>query len=348
MTEHKENQHHEPPHEEQKKREEVEIKPSKINFWAISTVILAILLIASFMMNGSATGKGITSTEAGTKVLTNVNKYFMQEGSANLSGKTTEESGLYKVGLNINNQEVFVYITKDGKSLVLPNGIVEIAQLEASQPSTDTTNQPVEDQIPKSDKPIVELFVMSFCPYGVKAENTIMPILESLKDKINFKVRFIVNVGGEKIENVDSLHGINEAKEDARQVIIMRDYPTKFYDYLKEIDNNCYSVSSDAAKLDTCWKAAAKKLGMDTAKIETAAYAKEGTDLLKADEVITQQFAISGSPTLMINGAKSSAIYSGTAATQAAICAAFNTAPAECGTAVAAGDSSTVPAGSCA
>jgi len=196
-------------------------------------------------------------------------------------------------------------------------------------------------------KPKVELFVMGFCPYGVQAENNILPVVEALGDNIDFKIRFIVNVNGEKIENVNSLHGINEAKEDARQAIIMRDYPDQFYAYLTEINNNCYSLSRDATKLDECWKNAATGLGMDINKIETAAYGKEGTDLLKADEAITQQLAISSSPTLMINDVKSDAIYSGTEATQQAICAVFSTAPSACGTQISAPAAGSQPSGSC-
>ena len=196
-------------------------------------------------------------------------------------------------------------------------------------------------------KPKVELFVMGFCPYGVLAENNILPVVEALGDSIDFKIRFIVNVNGESIENVDSLHGINEAKEDARQAIIMRDYPDQFYAYLTEINNKCYSLSRDATKLDECWKNAATGLGMDINKIETAAYGKEGTDLLKADEAITQQLTVSSSPTLMINDVKSDAIYSGTEATQQAICAVFSTAPSACGTQISAPAAGSQPAGSC-
>lgn len=326
-------------------KEEIEGKPRKLNFWVISTAVLAVLLVLTFMFGTKITGNAISSQDASSTVLTTVNTYLIQDGTATLTGEVTEESGLYKVGLDYNNNEIFVYLTKDGKSLILPNGIIDIVQLK----ETSQTTEQQEESIPKTEKPSVELFVMSFCPYGVRAEDNIMPIIDLLKDKIDFKVRFIVNVNGEKIEDVSSLHGINEAKEDARQVVIMKYYPDKFYDYLKEINNNCYSVASDAAKLDECWKNAAKKLGMDVNKIETAAYGKEGTDLLKVDEALAEQFGISGSPTLTVNSVKSSAIYSGTAATQEAICSAFNTAPSECGQEASVTGAATAnqPSGSC-
>lgn len=324
-------------------KEEIEGKPRKVNFWVISTVVLAVLLVLTFFMGTKITGNAISSQEASSKVLNVVNKYLIQQGAATLTGNVTEESGLYKVGLKYNNNEISVYLTKDGKSIILPNGIIDIAQLETAS----TTNQPTQENIPKTDKPSVELFVMSFCPYGVKAENNIMPILDLLKDKIDFKINFIVNVNGNAIDDVSSLHGINEAKEDARQVVIMKYYPDKYYDYLKEFDNTCYSVATDATKLDECWKNSAKKLGMDVNKIETAAYGEEGINLLKQNQADDEKYGVSGSPTLIINGVQSSAIYSGTSATQEAICSAFNTAPSDCGTAVNSTASSTQTTGSC-
>jgi len=312
--------------------EEIEGTPRKLNFWVVSTVILAVLLAATLIFGTRVTGNAISAKDASTKVLNTINTYFAQDAGAKLSGQTTEDSGLYKVGIEYNNNELFVYLTKDGKYLILPNGIVTIAELEATK--TPTTTQPQEDTIAKTDKPSVELYVMSFCPYGVRAENNILPLIELFGDKVDFKVKFIANVNGNTIDDVQSLHGINEAKEDARQLVIMKYYPDKYYDYLKEFDNNCYSVASDAAKLEECWKNTAQKLGMDAKKIETAAYGEEGINLLKENEADTTKYDISGSPTLVINGVKSSAIYSGTAATQQAICSAFNTVPSECGTEV--------------
>lgn len=92
----------------------------------------------------------------------------------------------------------------------------------------------------KSAKPVVELFVMSYCPYGVRAENNIFALQDLFGSKIDLKVRFIVNVNGDTISQVQSLHGPKEAKEDARQLAIMQLYSDKYWSYLKEFNNVCY------------------------------------------------------------------------------------------------------------
>ena len=40
-------------------------------------------------------------------------------------------------------------------------------------------------------KPTLELFVMSYCPFGVQAEEKIIPIVKEFGDKIDFKLQFI-------------------------------------------------------------------------------------------------------------------------------------------------------------
>ena len=74
----------------------------------------------------------------------------------------------------------------------------------------------------KSARPSVELFVMSFCPYGVQAENAMGPVVDLLGSKADIKIRFIATVNGATPDTVRSLHGLSEAKEDLRQLCIMR------------------------------------------------------------------------------------------------------------------------------
>ncbi len=333
--------------ESEEKKEEIKESPKnhfditekvRGNPWILATFVCGVLaMVLLFVtLSGGITGNAISEDKIGELALNFFNnKLSSTTGTLN---SVKESSGLYEVDLDVQGEVVPLYFTKDGK--FIQQGY-ELISLEST--SSSSTEQ---EEIPKSDKPVVQLFVMSFCPYGVKAENNIFSIVNLFKDKIDFKIRYIVNVNGDTIDKVSSLHGINEAKEDARQLVIRKYYPNKFYNYLKEIDNNCSSVSSDATKLDACWKNAANKLGIDVNKIETAAYGKEGIDLLKEEEEIAGQYDVSGSPTLIINGVQSDAIYSGTSETQSAICMAFNDVPStECTTKLS--DSSTTTSGSC-
>jgi len=264
--------------------------------------------------------KAISIEEAGNKVLNTVNKNFVPQKNAILSGKPAEESGLYKVELSIENNTQSFYLTKDGEKLIFPNGSVDIAKFEEdSQKRQDVQ----KEEIPKTERPSVELFVMSLCPYGVKAEKEILPVINSFGDKVDFKMKFIVNVRGNTINEVDSLHGNEEAREDVRQAAIMKYYPDKFGSYIEKIDKNSCLISCGSVKLQDYWKKAAKELRIDVKKVESFAYGQEGMDLLRQNEADAKKYQVSGSPTLVINGITSRAIYDGPEAVKKVICSAF-------------------------
>jgi hypothetical protein len=268
--------------------------------------------------------KTISLEEATDKVVSMVKKYFVQENNATLSGKSVEESGLYKVDLSVNNNTQNFYLTKDGELLVLPGGFIDIAKFEEATKKQQETQK---EEIPKTQKPTVELFVMSLCPYGIKAEKEILPVIKLFGDKIDFKVKFIVKVKGSTINEVVSLHGNNEAMEDARQAAIMKYYPDKLQPYIEKIDKNSCLISCGAVKLEDYWKMAAKQLRIDVKKIESFAYGQEGISLLKQNETDAEKYEISASPTLVINGIKSQAIYQGAKALEQAIYSAFTNSP---------------------
>lgn len=314
--------------EEVEEAKEAKTKPKKEkNVWKVSTiamiVVLASFVVYTFTVGKPATGTGmvtLTANDAAKKAIDYINNNVVSTGAVSLIN-VTEVSGMYRIITSYQGQQIPIYISKDGTNLFLSQ------PLDTSQ--TIPKEEPETQEIEKKDKPEVNLYVMSFCPYGVQAENALKPVVDLLKGKADIKVRFIAGVGGDTIDSVSSLHGAPEAKEDLRQLCIMKYYPDKYWDYLMDMNKNCYPNYRDATTLDTCWKNAAQKLGINATNIETYAYGKEGLDLLRADEALTKQYGVSGSPTLMINGVK----YSGERSAEAfkkAICSGFTTEPSEC------------------
>lgn len=295
-----------------------------MNLWMIATLVLAVVLVVVLLKGFSITGWTVlTSQQAADKAIDYINKNLVQTGNVSLVS-VEELSGFYEVTTSYQGQKIPVYVTKDGSYLFISQ------PLNMNEEITTTTTQP--QKITKKDRPTVELFVMSFCPYGVQAETLMKPVVDLLGTKADIKVRFIVNIQGNTVDSVESLHGATEAQEDLRQVCIMKYYDQKTYwNYLMEIDNNCYGKinTRDATALDTCWKSAATKAGIDIAKIQSCSNSTEGLNLLKADEQLTDQYGVSGSPTIVINGAR----YSGARDSESfkqAICNSFTTAPSEC------------------
>ena len=147
-------------------------------------------------------------------------------------------------------------------------------------------------------KPEIELFVMSYCPYGVQAEQELLPFFETYGDTIDFKLRFIVGkeeASKEKTsEQVEftSLHGEPELIENKRQMVIAELYPDKLFDYLL----------CRADHLQEAWVNCAKEVELDVERIARAVESEKVALELVKEIQRTEELNIKGSPTLVIDG----------------------------------------------
>ncbi|MFH1420519.1 MAG: hypothetical protein ABIG30_00970 [Candidatus Aenigmatarchaeota archaeon] len=305
---------------------------SKSNSWKTASIVLVILLIVMAGLyvlsppTGFVTGASISEQQAADKAINYIKDNLVPDTVDVSLNNVTQIGNFYQVSIQLTtaqngepySQDVASFISLDG-IYFFPSGYNTAEQLPV-----ETT---VAQEIPKSAKPVVDLYVMSFCPYGMQAEDAMKPVYDLLKDKVEFNIKFIVNVNGDTLADVDSLHGPVEAAEDARQLCVAKLYPTKLWDYVSGINNNCSSKYRDSS-YDACWKAEATNLGMSVSNIESCVD-KDAVAMLKLEEADSQANSVSGSPTIFINGVS----YSGGRTSEAyklAICNAFTTAPDEC------------------
>lgn len=312
------------------------------NPWKIATVALAVSVLIILFSGGSLKTTSVSANEVGKKAIDFINNNLVQAGTQVSLVSVEESAGMYKIITSYQGQQIPVYVSKDGSYLFVSQPInmsVEIPKQTEQQTTFDA---------PDKDKPEANLFVMSFCPYGVLAEKSMKPVVDLLGAKSDIKIRFIVNVGGDTIDSVQSLHGTTEAQEDARQACIMKYYDQKtFWNYLMEIDSNCYGKidTRNASALDTCWKDAANKTQINITKIEVCSKGSEAVNLLKEDEKLANQYGVQGSPTLIINGE----VYNGARDSESfkqAICSGFTTKPSECSQTLSS-SSGSAPTGGC-
>lgn len=301
------------------------LKMKKSSLWMITSGILAVLFVVSIFtggfrggITGTVVGNVLSPKEASDKATAYINTNLLTGGQT-AKVKAVEESGnLYGMKLDIGGREFDTYITKDGK-LLFPSVIDMDAKVE--QPA-EQEEQPAE--VPKSDKPEVQLFVMSHCPYGTQAEKGIIPVVELLGDKINFDIKY-VNY---------AMHGEKEVKEQLRQYCIKTEQKDKFLPYLKcflkdgNSDTCVTEVKVDKTKLGTCEKAIDEKYGLTKTLADQASWGGRFPPFPIYDKE-NEEYSISGSPTLVINDKAVSSARS-PSAFLATICGAFNEAPKEC------------------
>lgn len=300
--------------------------------------ILFLSLVLIFLSTGCSLpkttkeAKALTPEEAKIRVTDFINNNLMQPGSEVSIKEVTEENGMYKIIVNITGgQEIISYLTKDGKKF-FPQvmDIDEVASQKAQADEADGESAAANAEIPKQDKAAAELYVMAFCPYGVQAEEALLPVFELLKDKADINIRYIASIEGDDISAVKSLHGPIEGIEDARQLCVAKNYDSAtLWKYVSEINKNCYAIYRQGDDIyKKCWQAAAKTAKADVNKIDKCVTG-EGAGLIKAEDEAATASGVSGSPTLIINGVK----YNGSRTAdgfKTAICSGFTTPPAEC------------------
>jgi glutaredoxin len=137
----------------------------------------------------------------------------------------------------------------------------------------------------------LDVFVMSQCPYGVRAIDAMKEVLPAFGNDIDFRVHYIVDEGpgGE----FRALHGPPEVAENIRQLCVMKHYP-KDYKWMEYLHCRSGNYQSDD------WKPCATG-GIDAAVIEACATGDEGKALLSDDLKLAKALDVNASPTWLAN-----------------------------------------------
>ncbi len=295
------------------------------NPWMISTFALGIFVLVLVGNFGALTGSTITGStisegDAGSAILNFIKTQTGGEGE--LIDVSEFGENLYEITVLYQGNEAPFYLTKDGEILV--QGVMPLSAIQKQTPSQQQTSV----DVPKSDKPVVELFVMSICPFGTQAEKGIIPVIELLRDKIDFNLRFVSY----------AMHGKPELDENSVQYCIQKEQSDKFLSYMKcyleknsvESWNACQDkVGLNKAKLNSCIKAMDKQFKITELFNDESTWSGGRYPQFNVDKSLNTKYGVGGSPTLIINGVQSNAGRD-SASYLAGICAAFNEVPKEC------------------
>lgn len=290
--------------------------------FALICIVLLIIVMIVMAMPGSSPGSGtiVPAQECAENTVGYVNNYLVNPGTAASLVSVREMSGLYEITISYQSRTIPLYTSRDCSRLFTSS-----IDMNAARPKV-TVAAPV-----KSARPAVDLYIMSFCPYGTQAETVMRPVVDLLGDKADFRVRYITDVSGETIETVSSLHGPAEVRENAFQLCIIRNNPAVFWEYLRIFNDQCYPQWQNSGALDACRKNVTAALMIDHAVITDCASGSDAIVLLKADDADSEKYAAYSSPTLLVNGVE----YNGARTPEAYkqfICNSFETAPGECST----------------
>ncbi len=297
------------------------LERARENPWIITSIVLAVLLLlvivfGSMLFGGKEKNNFVSSDVAAQNLISFINA--QGKGNATLVS-AKQEGGLYNVVVEFKGQQVPVYVTLDGKNMVFsPVPLSLEAQTAAQQ-----QQQPAP---PTSDKPVVELFVMSYCPYGTQMEKGIIPVVNLLKDKINFTLRFVSY----------SMHGKQEIDDNTRQYCIQKEQGDKFIPYLTcflqaqgKSDSCLDEAKINKGKLIACVAKADQEFDITKNYNNQSSWLSGQYPMYNVNKAENEEYGVQGSPTLIINGVEVSSGRDSASLLQT-ICAAFNTASSEC------------------
>jgi len=298
----------------------------------ILVLIIVLLGVGIYMSKKGGSAKNISPAEAKTKAEAFIKDILLRGDTKFTISDATEYNGLYKMNITLDGggEPIESYMTKDGK-IFLPQGM-DIEKMTNEAKGTDTakegdkaTQEPVADA-PKTDKPKVELFVMSHCPYGTQIEKGILPVVEALGKNIDFQLKFVDY----------AMHDKKELDEQMRQYCINKEQGAKLLPYLK-----CFLKAGDSSaclkeqkidekKLSACVSATDKQFKITESYNNKDSWGSSFPpfNIYKDDNT---KYGVQGSPTLVINGKQISAGRDA-ASLAKAICGAFNDGkkPKEC------------------
>jgi hypothetical protein len=227
---------------------------------------------------------------------------------------------LYEMNVSLsdgnNTQYLTSYVSQDG-GLLFPSAI-DLNEVPLVPPTTN--NQEPEtmtcEDIPKSDSPTLQAFVVSYCPFGLQMQRILADVVPALGTD-NIEVLYMGQVvDGE----VQAMHGEEEAQENLRQICIREEQSEKFWDYLScfmeegKVEECLEEVEIDVDSLDACMEG-------------------DGVGYAEEDFALARQYGVTGSPTLIMGGERVSEFDFGGRTAEAVkilICCGFNSPPDAC------------------
>lgn len=323
----------------EKKEEHIQpvTKKKKMNRWKITSFVLGILLILTFAFGSGPSLSPISGNAVAEDAVEFINTQLLQGQATATLEDVSNEKGLVKATVNVEGQATPIYVTKDGELMFLQ--AIPLGGLD-DIPQESPTQQPAAVEVPKSDKPVVELFVMSHCPFGTQMEKGILPVVKALGDDVDFNLKFVYYL----------MHGEQEAREQVYEYCIQEEQEDKFLDYMycflgsesgseAEAADCRAEVGIDEDMLNTCVEATNAEFNIDANLEDESSWLSGRFPLFDIHKAENELYGVGGSPTLVING-QTVASARDSVSLQSTICNAFNDAPEACNTEFEAGSPS--------
>ncbi|MEM2954813.1 MAG: hypothetical protein QW625_02600 [Candidatus Nanoarchaeia archaeon] len=163
-----------------------------------------------------------------------------------------------------------------------------------------TTTQTTGSATKIPGAPTLQVFIMSYCPFGLQAVKGLLPVWEKFQNKANIELRFVSY----------TMHGQKEDEENARMICIREEQSSKLIPYLK-----CFVEAGDAS-------GCIKKTGIDENKLASCMTTR-ASQYMEEDKALNEKYGVQGSPTFVLDGEEANIYPRDPQSIANAICNAF-------------------------
>jgi len=310
----------------------IRIPPLNLKNQKIWIGLLLVLLAVSLFLNfrGGFGGKGGKVSLSGLVYMcppSNCDTTDVEKWSSNLGyGVTSYEASWARspIGLIFEGKSVEI-VDVSSESNFYSTVCESLDNKKACEITQEAQKKQAEqscESLKKVEKPQLEAFVVSYCPYGLQMQRVLVPVHQLLGGVADIKVRYIGSIVNGK---VTAMHGDQEAQENLKQICIREEQPDKYWDYI-----SCFMKAQ--GRSETC----SDEVKLDKKKLESCMSDPEkGLKYAKADFDASDKYGVSGSPTLVLNGERVSEYNFGGRSAEAVktlICCGMKTQAKECQT----------------
>ena len=170
-----------------------EVTKKRRNPWMLSTIGLVIILII-FLIGGPISGMFVPQTslsaeEAARRAIEFINENLVQPNTSASFNSVNEVSGFYNVTFSYLNNEISVYVSKDGSYLFISEPLDISKELpEPTTPEETIGNFLVSDDevCEENGKPILYFFGSEGCPHCMWEHPVINGVAEKFEGLISY------------------------------------------------------------------------------------------------------------------------------------------------------------------
>ncbi len=299
----------------------------------LSFISLGALIIVTIFLSACTSEKTEETFEAGKTIPAEkarelaedfINDYLMIDGpkvSVRLQGSAYN---MYHLNVDVGQGEIIdSFITKDGK-LFFPQHL-DIDEIKGISPLTNENEVGINVDIPKSERPVVEMFVMTYCPYGTQIQKGILPVLGVIGDDLDFRQMYVDYAMQNKKELDENLLQYCIQKESNEELIA---YLGCFLSAEGQSENCFNQIVNNPEKVNSCIEATDKEFKVTENYEQKIDWRGNFPGFnVHANEV--NKYNVGGSPTLIINGVEVPA-HRDPASLLNLICDAFEERPEGC------------------